>query len=239
MGNNNTAKYKKKFAIIITIILILAIIYTILFKSSIFKLNQIEVVGNANLSYNDIESLSGITYGMSIFKINVKKAQNELLKNPYVKSCKVQVKYPSTVKIEIEKRKIVAQIPYEINYLMIDSEGIVVKTGEYNSSLPVINGMGIKKYKIGEKVSNIFDKSYFAELLNLIADKDIFNEITYINQNNIVIYTKSGIKISFNNPHDINYSVKYAELILKDLIKKGYNKGTIQITGNNNPVFLP
>lgn len=239
MENINIAKYNKKFAIIVTVILILAIIYAILFELPIFRLKNIEVVGNEKLSYNDIKSLAGITYGMSIFKINIKKVQNGLLKNPYIKSCNIQIKYPSTVLIDIEERKIIAQIPYQINYLMIDSEGVVVKAGEYDKTLPVINGIKIQKYEVGKKVNNTFDKSYIGALLNSIGNKDFLKEITYVNQNNVIVSTKSGINISFTAPFDINYSVKYAELILKDLIKKGYNRGTIQIIGNNNPVFLP
>lgn len=239
MENNNITKYKKKFAIIITVALIFVIIYLILFELPIFKLKKIEVVGNEKLSYNDIKDLAGITYGMSIFKISTNKVQNELLKNPYIKDCKIKIKYPSTILIDINERKIIAQIPYQLNYLMIDSEGVVVKSGEYDPKLPVINGIKIKKYEVGKKINNIFDKSFIGALLNSIENKDFLKEITYVNQNNIIVSTKSGINISFTAPYDINYSVKYAELILKDLIKKGYNRGTIQIVGNNNPVFLP
>jgi len=60
-----------------------------------------------------------------------------------------------------------------------------------------------------------------------------------MNERQIILVTKNGIDISFDNPLDINYSFKFAELILKDLVEKGYHKGTIQIIGDSNPVFMP
>lgn len=76
-------------------------------------------------------------------------------------------------------------------------------------------------------------------LLELIEGTDFCSVIKYVNERQITLVTKNGIDISFDNPSDINYSFKFAELILKDLAEKGYHKGTIQIIGDSNPVFMP
>jgi len=240
LAKTNVSGKKKFFITVLYIILTLTVVYFILFQTSIFKINKIQVVGNENLSYNYIKNFSGIVEGENIFKIKPKEVEKILLKNPYIKTCSVIIKYPSTVEIKIKERKIIAQVLYDkINYLMIDKEGVVVKEGQYDPDLLLIKGIKIHKYKIGEKISSDFDGSIIANILALLKQNDLYKEITYINYDKILLETKRGINIVFDRPDDINYSLKCTEIILKDLIDKGYNKGTIEITGNNNPVFLP
>ncbi|MDI6605196.1 MAG: FtsQ-type POTRA domain-containing protein [Thermoanaerobacteraceae bacterium] len=236
---NNTQARKKRFITILSIITILFLIYFIMFQSPIFKLKNIEVDGNKSLSYNDIISLTGIYKGMYIFKINAFEIKKRLLLNSFIKDADIEIKYPSSIIIKVEERKLVAQIPYNTNYIYIDDEGVAVKENEYDSKLPIINGIKIKKYEIGKKIDGIFDNNDMAKLLKIIYNKDIYKNITVIDKNNLMIKTKTGINIAFNNVNDVAYSIKFSELILNDLEKKGYDKGTIQISKNNNPVFLP
>ncbi|AIS52705.1 cell division protein FtsQ [Thermoanaerobacter kivui] len=239
MASNNAVKKKKKFFVLVFIIALVVFVYIFMFKSSYFKIDTIKVVGNQILSYNDIKELAGINYGMNIFKVNPGRIEKNLLNSPYIKESKVEIKYPRTVEIRVKERRIVAQVQDKVNYLMIDKEGVVVKKDVYNPSLPLLVGIKVDKYEIGKRLSDVFEKNYLGELLGLIENTNFCAQITYINENHIVLTTKSGINVSFNNPYDIKYSFKFVELILKDLTNKGYHKGTIQVTGDNNPVFLP
>ncbi|MGI1691161.1 cell division protein FtsQ/DivIB [Thermoanaerobacter uzonensis] len=232
--------FKKRFLIFMFATLIfIVLIYLFMFHSNYFEIKTIKVVGNRILSYNDIKELAMIDYGMNIFKVNPKKIESNLLANPYIRESKVKIQYPSTVEIFIKERRIVAQVKYQNDYLMIDKEGVVIKKENYNPELPVIEGIKVEKYQIGKKLSDIFEKSYLGTLLELIEGTDFYTVIKYENEKQIILVTKNGIEISFDNPSDVNYSFKFAEIILKDLAKRGYHKGTIQIIGDSNPVFMP
>lgn len=232
--------FKKRFLIFVFATLVfMVLIYLFMFQSNYFDIKTIKVVGNRILSYNDIKGLTGIDYGMNIFKVNPKKIENNLLTSPYIRESKVKIQYPATVEIFVKERQIIAQVKYQQYYLMIDKEGVVIKNDNYNSKLPIIEGIKVDKYQIGKKLSNVFEKSYLGRLLELIGNTDFYTTIRYDNEKQISLFTKDGIEIFFDNPSDINYSFKFAELILRDLVKKGYHKGTIQIIGDSNPVFMP
>lgn len=232
--------FKKRFLIFMFVTLVfIVLLYLFMFQSNYFEIKTIKVVGNQILSYNDIKELAMIDYGMNIFKVNPKKIESNLLANPYIRESKVKIQYPDTVEIFIKERQIVAQVKYQKDYLMIDKEGVVIKKDDYNPELPVIEGIKVEKYQIGKKLNDIFEKSYLGTLLELIEGTDFCSVIKYMNERQIILVTKNGIDISFDNPSDINYSFKFAELILKDLVEKGYHKGTIQIIGDSNPVFMP
>ncbi len=220
-------------------LIFVVLIYLIMFHSKYFEIKTIKVIGNRILSYNDIKELAKIDYGMNIFKVNSKKIESSLLANPYIKESKIKVQYPDTVEIFIKERKIVAQIKYQKDYLMIDKEGMVIKKGNYNPEIPVVEGMKVEKYQIGKKLNDIFEKSYLGTLLGLIEGSKSYSAIKYMNEKQIILVTKNGMEIFFDNPSDVNYSFKFAELILEDLAKKGHHKGTIKFIGDGNPVFIP
>ncbi|HHW57694.1 MAG TPA: FtsQ-type POTRA domain-containing protein [Clostridia bacterium] len=231
---------RKRVLIFIVMLLFVVILsYFFMFQSNYFQIKAIKVVGNQILSYNDIKGLAMLELGTNIFKVNPQKIERNLLTSPYIKDCKVKIQYPSTVEILIKERHAVAQIKYQKDYLVIDSEGVVIKKDSYNPQLPLIEGLKIEKYEIGKRLSDIFEKTSLGELLLVVEETDFCTTINYINENQIFVQTKKGINIAFINPSDIKYSFKFAELILKDLSEKGYHKGTIQIVGDGNPVFIP
>ncbi|SNX52786.1 FtsQ-type POTRA domain-containing protein [Thermoanaerobacterium sp. RBIITD] len=239
MPEEKTVNMKKRFGVAIFIILLLSfILYLILFQLPIFKLENIDVVGNKYLTSSDIVSLSGLTKGISIFKVNKSNVVNLIKKNPYIKEVNVSVVYPSKVVVKIDERKIVAQIYNNNKYIFVDTEGVAVDTGGYNKNLPIINGLNLTKYEIGKKINEIYENNDMAKLLMLIYNKNMYKSIV-VNKENIILETKTGINIVLDNVDNLDYSLKFSELILKDLEKKGYYSGKVQIERNGNPIYTP
>lgn len=229
---------KKKIAIITLFIIFgLIILYFILFQSPIFKINTIDIVGNKNISYNDLMRMTGLKKGTSIFKVDETGMENKIKESPYVENVSVNVIYPSKVFIKVDERKIVAQISFNDKYLYIDTNGVVIKASSLDKNLPIISGINVNKYEIGKKINALYENNDMAKLLPIIYNKNIYKKID-VNNDNVTLTTKEGISIVLENVNSISYSMKFSELILEDLKKKGLNSGIIKFEGNGNPVYL-
>ncbi|MGB9809665.1 MAG: cell division protein FtsQ/DivIB, partial [Caldanaerobacter sp.] len=225
---------KRTFKLLFLLLMLLIFSYGLVFHTDYFKIKSIKVVGNQILSYNDVKDMSGLRTGINIFKVNTKQVEDALLKNPYVRNCRVKVKYPNGVEIFIEERQPMAQIKYKEEYLKIDREGVVLEKGRFSPDLLIIEGLKVEKFEVGRKLGDNFNDTLVCKLLGVIDDKKNFHTIRYISQNEVEITTKQGINILLKNPLDVNYSFKFAELILKDLVQRGYRNGKIEIIGDGS-----
>ena len=78
-------------------------------KDSIFKISEIEVTGlKEELNYNIKKKLNFI-FGENIFFINSHKIKKELNNINYIENYKIKKYFPSKLKINIKKTKILAQ----------------------------------------------------------------------------------------------------------------------------------
>ena len=179
-------------------------------KDSIFKISEIEVTGlKEELNYNIKKKLNFI-FGENIFFINSLKIKKELNNIDYIENYKIKKYFPSKLKINIKKTKILAQA--------------------FNNN---------KKYYIGsnrKKIDNleeIDDKNYptifgefsvkeFIKLRNIIYNAQFdLNNITdyyYFKSKRWDIKLKNGtlIKLPRENIND-------AIVLVKNIISKNIN----------------
>jgi cell division protein FtsQ len=225
-------------SLFLLLILLVILSYGVIFHTDFFKIKSIKVVGNQILSYNDVKDISGIKTGVNIFRINTKQIEDNILKNPYIRSCQVKIRYPDSVEIFIEERQAVAQIKYKEEYLKIDREGVVIEKGGFSPNLLIIEGLKVEKFGVGCKLRGNFSNTLVYKLLGVIDGKENFYAIRYISQDEVEIITNQGINILLKNPLDVNYSLKFADLILKDLVQKGYKNGKLEIISDGSAIFV-
>ena len=80
-------KLKKKVKLTIYSIVLLSIISIyILFSSTMFNLNNIELDGNKRLTKEDIIKYGSISLNENLFQYKLNKIENQLKKNSYIKS---------------------------------------------------------------------------------------------------------------------------------------------------------
>jgi len=235
-------KLRFKLAVLLFIICI-SIVF--LLSSNFFRISNIIVEGNNNVSKEEIIRLSSIYYGQNIFQINKKKSMRNILQNPYSEYIKISRRLPRTVTIDIIERKPIALVPYVGSYLSIDKNGIIleVNTKISKKDIPIIQGLKFNNFKIGDKL-NLEDKQQFdttVNIINAVNKAEFVNEISGIimeDIENLKMTTRKGITILLGNDNNIEYKVSFAKTMYDDASQK-YLKGTIDIVHYGNPVFSP
>ncbi len=236
-------KIKKKYILICTILIVITAIITYIFLPY-FYFDKLVLLGETTLDKKEILNLSKIDKDKNIYRINLKKAEENIKKDPYVKDVNIKRKFPKTLTISVKQRFESAIIPVTGGYAVIDEEGVVLKIQTDVSSIqkPIISGIKSVKVQLGEKIP-IEDEDQFTTILNMISisqNARLLESISDINLKNleeIYMTTTTGINVLLGDGYELNNKMLRLNKILVDLHTKGIHKGVIDMRFNSNPVY--
>lgn len=94
----------------------------------------------------------------------------------YLEDVNVSLTAPWKVKVKVQEKQMIGCILLDNSYVYFDSEGLVLKKGsEYDTELPLIEGLTVKDAKLFEylKVENKKVFSYIVKVTEEIAEADL------------------------------------------------------------------
>src|SRR5699024_2278135 len=119
-------KIHKKRKILFKIIIFLGLLSLFVFfalNSTFFHIEEIKINNNKNLEKEDILRESGLRKGTYIFKYKLSNIEDNLNKDPFIKSAQVKRKLPNKISIDIKERNKTFLFQYISMYLVVDEEG--------------------------------------------------------------------------------------------------------------------
>ena len=215
----------KKIAIYLLMFCLLVSINNIsLINFSFPKINQIEISG---LNLDERKKIESIIYDSnfkSIFHLDKQYLKKEISSINIIEQFEIFKNYPSTLKIFIEKTKILAQTKRNGFDYLIGSNGKLIENKDFKSELPFIFGdLDISEFlKLKKKIdSSLFE---FSEISNLYLYKS----------NRWDIETRNGnlIKLPKNNIKEI------LNLYVRMFNEKKINEKTIVDFRQKNQIIL-
>ena len=241
-------KKKKKTdrVIIVLVFILMTSLGTIAFlKSSIFNLENVEIIGNKNLKENEVVDLESLLTNKNIFTYNLKSIKNKIVENPYVEDAQVKIKLPNKIIITVDEVEVVALLSNGKDYCYIDNKGNLIKkidNIEENNDKIVFS----TEYSIENgQVINFKSEENKKSILNLMSalkeehlEKKIV-KIEYANDSKFNIESKIGAKFLLLNDDNLNYNIARASKILLDLQNKNIKSGVVDLTYSNYAVYKP
>ena len=213
--------------------------------SEMFKICNIEITGNSQVSQETILLLSEIKQDQNVFLTNTTKAENKITENPYIKEVHVKKMLPDKIKIEIVEKQKAYIIEFDGMYAYIDKRGYILETttskvdnlitlqGYSTQNENIIAGNLLCKEDLEklEDLQNILNSAEKNEMQDKIDRINIKDENNYIL--NMAIYKKI-VYIGDTS----NLATKM--LRTKDIIDKTMElEGKIFVNGNFNQGFDP
>ncbi|GFN35972.1 cell division protein FtsQ [Tepidimicrobium xylanilyticum] len=225
------------------LILIGIIIYLFIFKTDIFNIKRIEVIGNKNLKKDQVIKASLCNIGENIFNISKKNGEASLKRLSYIKEANIKRKLPDKIVIEIVERKEIAIIPYIGSYIYIDDEGYVLKIEEQNDEVDLLRIDGIKLenpiegdnlfHTLADEEMVVFFN--YSNSLNLIS---LMKRVDFADKTNVVIELKNGVKVAFGLLDNVKYKLRFLNKIINDIEEKGINARHILFNKGDNPIVV-
>lgn len=233
---------KRKVTLIMTVlILVIGGISAYLLTSPSFKIQQISIKGNKQISNQKINQLAEIKTGDNIFSKLGIVMKVKLKRNGYIEDAQIKKVYPNKVEIEIKERQKQFQIKTESDgYIYMDEQGYLLEYAVDKLEIPTIIGIDIKQADVGRK--HRLDERDLEKMENILQIREecrnieIAEKITQIQVKDeyILSLENEGIIINFGDATNIKNRMYYVNAILK---QEAGNRGTIYVNGNFNEGF--
>ena len=194
-------------------------------KNNIFPIKKIEFINNKIIENNDLLNKLDFLFQENLFLVNKKIIINSLAEFDLILSAKIKKIYPSTLRIIIQEKKLIAIVVKDNKKFYMDDGGNLIKffSPKKYKSLPNIFGNTEKFYlfyksliKINFNITEI-DSYYYFDSNRwdiLMKNKDLIKLPSYNYEQSLTNYKKIKSDLNFANYKIFDYRIK-DQLILK------------------------
>lgn len=223
--------------------IIIFIIYTIFFKSNLFRIKTINVSGNKKTEKAEIIKQSTFQEGYKTFSFKRDEGINNIKMIPYIKDAEIKRKFPDKVNIKVTERKPIAMASYMNKNMLIDENGRILETRNSGEEVDLadISGLELNNIQEGHQIFQGKLAEEQIEFIEISNKKKKLNQMKYINfsdMNSIVVEMKTSEKVYFGNVNDLDYKLDYLDVILKDTKSKKKNVKRVEFNKGENPVVV-
>ncbi len=221
--------------VVLTVLLIFA-------NLSIFDVKEFEVVGNVNVTEEEVADKVTALEIDNIFWLSKSKIESNIETLPYVKKASIHKSFPDKLQIEVTERQAIAYLVYNKNsYVYIDSEGYVLEVAkEPLEDKPLITGVKYGKFVLGEpldfendyvlhKVTTLNTSMQRYELQNYQITIDLLEDFNV----KLII---NDITVGLGEFENIDKKMRYLKSILMKLDEQGYMSGYIDLSDFDKPI---
>lgn len=236
-------KRKKKHYLLRLIIIVCILIGAgLIMHLDHFDVDGIAVIGNEDISDDEIVKLSEIRMGQCIFDVHPLIVQHRIKQNLYIEDVDVDRKLPDKVEITVTERQGNAQVRMGKKYVVIDNELEVIDISDKEMQATLIENVktkeAIKGHKI--KVQNEAVLSKALDFIKLTEDNDLFFKRISFDGYRVEAHIYDEL-VCLGKYANIESCIKSGTLksVIYELYQKGTEKGTIKVYKNDYCFFTP
>ena len=243
MNYSEEARHKrgkrKKKHYLLRIVIVAAVLFGLyeLAMSPLFQIKQIVVSNNARFTAAQIIDLSGVHNGDDIFRISLGNMQNNLEKNPYIRSAVVKRVFPDELRITVDERTEDALVDAGKTapgkYVAINNDGVILRfvPADQLPQLPVINGLTPIQPVVGKPLrveeANLLKPAL--DFFAIVQKDDFFFKSLDVSGVNAQAYIFDHL-VCVGDLTQIEKSIPEIRKVTADLLGKGIERGTINVS---------
>ena len=204
---------------------------------SYFNIEGVAVVGNNEITDDEIIKLSEIEEGDNLFSVHPWFVERRIKNsNLYIEDVNVNRRLPNEVEIIVKERKGKAQFTNGKRYIVTDNEGMVIETAREERQVTLIEGVTVTgaelKNTIEVKETGNFNKAM--ELVKEMEEGDLYFKKIKVDGNDVEAYIYDSL-LCRGKYDNLIECIKSGALksVVFDLYQKGTESGVINIGSNN------
>lgn len=223
------------------------ILVAALFFGVICRVRQINVIGNVNISDEEIIALSQIQIGQSIF-LDEEELRNHIQQNPYLYYDIYAISSYDTITIQVRERQETACMTSGGIGIVTDSQGYVLRTYnnplQTNDGLVTVQGMSIKRVITGQKLVPAQQQQLDAVTEELVQLKVMgcIDEIAVLDVSSldrITMQTRDGMQVILGDSDLLHEKTRAFTIVRQQLAEMGETGGTLTLSNPVEPVYAP
>ena len=223
-------KYVKIVSLVLVLIALVASAYITL-HLGMFTVQEINISGTTKIKNKEILKRSGLRQGESSIFFFEESVEENILKNPWVKSVSVTKEFPKKVNIEISEQELYCLLMDENGKLFyINKEGERLGPANFDQGLdfPVLIGEGINDPDLIKEAIQLLELSSVSKVLNWSNVSEVHLDSIY----GIDLFTVDKKRIEFDTKNIVNKWRK-VEKIITHAEMMGIEEKYINITSDN------
>ncbi|MFC4769111.1 cell division protein FtsQ/DivIB [Effusibacillus consociatus] len=180
MSQNSRSSKKAIFLLICFTISIAVIVF---FNSPMSKVRSITVIGNQQVSIDQITSVSGLQAGMNWWKVDSKDVNRRLTEQiPLILEADVEVKFPGNIVIAVAEKSVSALLIHEgVSYRLLNDGTVFDKTNS-TTGIPIVRSERTFPVEVGKRISDPDVQKFCTQIVKV--DKTLLQDISDFNLSN-------------------------------------------------------
>lgn len=249
----------KRFLIVAAVVAVLAVIL----YSTLFQVRSIRVVGNETIPEQEILRISGLHLGQNSMTIDDEQVMRKVESNRYLRCTLVDVQW-DTVTIHVKERVPAVHMNRNGMVVVMDNRGFVLEetlqAGTKYDHLVEVIGLNVRRAPLGQRItlnSQAQLDAYTQILVELKAMKGLYllRELDMSSMDSIYLATSEEpfssedteeeiakrriIYVRLGNSDSIHEKLRAFMITRDEVMKMGYDSGTIDVTDPSRPTFSP
>ncbi len=243
---NKKPKRRSRFAWLFKLLAAVALVAAITVGATVFfKVEQVEVVGNAHYTPQELVTQSGILKGDNLFALRRGSIANSMEGSlPYLESVEIDLKLPSGILITVEEWTAIASIETHSGNWLISVGGKLLEPGEAEGRI-FITGLDVLLPKAGSFVAlpqgDENKRTSLLDLLDALEEREALGRVTTIDlsattQMEVTLDGRFTVILPLNG--DYNYDFEVLDAAISHM--GAQEKGTFDMTQKDyQAVFIP
>ena len=207
-----------------------------------FTVDGIAVVGNEEISDEEILELSELKTGENIFDVYPWFVERRIKKNLYVKDVDVDRKLPNEVIIRVTERDGKAQFRMGKRFVITDNEGMVLEISKEERQITLVDGIEVEAAELKDtiEVSNADAYGKSMKLIRAMEDNDLYFKRISVDKSDVEAYVYDDL-VCRGRYDNVMSAIRSDALrtVVYDLYQDNVESGVINISSNNYCSFTP
>lgn len=208
---------KQQNTILITMLCLIAalLIGVIVIKQTIFRLNNVYVVGVGEEYKAEVINNCGLVRGQDIFSVDAESVRRRLESNNQVAFQNLTIDLPNSVYIYVEKREKAVVLQWAGTLYELDGDCRVLNmhnTTVIPDDVPLVTGLEVNSIQVGKplSLSNSRQLTYLKELIFELEIQDFKSQVTVISLSSpedAYLELANGISVRLGNGDNLRAKV--------------------------------
>ena len=217
-----------------TVLVILGLYY-IGFHSGVFSVKNLNVENNVHYTEAQIAEIAGIVKGENIFLVRVSEVAKLLEEDPYIRKAEVSWDLPDGLNIILDERKENVLIEYEEGFVIVDFDGVILRTTGERLIMPVIAGLTpinpVPGSALKAEEAGLLKPAL--DFIKFVGENDFYVKRLYLGGVIPKVYIFDRLVIEGELKH-IEKNIKEVKRIIADLDSQGIIRGTVSVNSGSS-----
>ncbi len=221
----------------------LALLFFTYFRTGVFRVSEVRVIGNRRLDAAYVISRSGIDHRDNVLMLDAGEVVGRLEGEPWIKKARVMRRFPDAVELIVEEREAVAQVASGRCFLLTDLEGFLLELSDSPwVGYPRLELHEEREMEVGGKLVGD-DFLEYAEVLGAMSPDMLLRAETLgcDARRGIYLLTGEGVRIFLGGSDDLQLKLENAFAIMDDCeVRKKYPRlDYVDVSCPDEPVISP